>query len=89
MNAHTASLLYQALDELMAELDARPLGQGQYRYPDTFGMILARDALGRAREDRSGVRPHDCTEYAVPCTTDGPLGHGWECGACGAFLQAG
>lgn len=38
-----------------------------------------------------GIEPedHDCMEHAVPCTTDGPLGHGWECGKCGAFLQAG
>lgn len=32
---------------------------------------------------------HDCMEHAVQCTTDGPLGHGWECGRCGNFLQAG
>lgn len=32
---------------------------------------------------------HVCDEHAVPYTSDGPLGHGWECGICGAFLQAG
>lgn len=33
---------------------------------------------------------HDCDENAVPYTNSGgPLGHGWECGVCGAFLQAG
>lgn len=32
---------------------------------------------------------HDCMTNAVPCKTDGPLGHGWECGVCGEFLQAG
>lgn len=32
---------------------------------------------------------HDCHENAVPYESDGPLGHGWECGVCGAFLQAG
>ena len=33
--------------------------------------------------------PHNCMENAVPYTSDGALGHGWECGVCGAFLQAG
>ena len=45
----------------------------------------------------SGERPiedlplfgHDCMENAVPYTSDGALGHGWECGRCGKFLQAG
>lgn len=32
---------------------------------------------------------HDCDENAVPYLSDGALGHGWECGVCGKFLQAG
>lgn len=33
---------------------------------------------------------HDCEANAVPYTNSGgPLGHGWECGVCGKFLQAG
>jgi hypothetical protein len=32
---------------------------------------------------------HDCIKNAVPYVSDGPLGHGWDCGICGAFLQAG
>ena len=32
---------------------------------------------------------HDCNENAVPYESDGALGHGWECGRCGRFLQAG
>lgn len=32
---------------------------------------------------------HDCDENAVPYESDGALGHGWECGICGNFLQAG
>lgn len=32
---------------------------------------------------------HDCFDHAVPYESDGALGHGWECGRCGAFLQAG
>jgi len=32
---------------------------------------------------------HDCEANAVPYIGDGPLGHGWECGVCGEFLQAG
>ena len=32
---------------------------------------------------------HMCMEHAVPISTDGPIGHGWECSLCGSFLQAG
>lgn len=32
---------------------------------------------------------HKCDEHAVPYESDGALGHGWECGFCGRFLQAG
>lgn len=32
---------------------------------------------------------HNCEENAVPYKSDGALGHGWECGICGRFLQAG
>lgn len=35
------------------------------------------------------VAEHDCDENAVPYVSDGALGHGFECGVCGAFLQAG
>lgn len=32
----------------------------------------------------------DCDDpVPVPYTSDGPLGHGWECDMCGGFLQAG
>ncbi len=33
--------------------------------------------------------PHTCEAYPVPYVSDGALGHGFECGKCGAFLQAG
>lgn len=32
---------------------------------------------------------HDCFANPVPYVSDGALGHGWECGLCGSFLQAG
>jgi hypothetical protein len=32
---------------------------------------------------------HVCDDNAVPYVSDGALGHGFECGICGAFLQAG
>jgi len=32
---------------------------------------------------------HNCIENAVTYESDGALGHGWECGICGKFLQAG
>lgn len=36
-----------------------------------------------------GIPVHDCMNHPVPYESDGPLGHGFECGICGAFLQAG
>lgn len=36
-----------------------------------------------------GVLLHKCDDHAVPYESDGALGHGWECGLCGRFLQAG
>lgn len=35
------------------------------------------------------VDPHDCEAHAVPYKSGGALGHGFECGICGKFLQAG
>lgn len=44
----------------------------------------------RVNGERGIVPPaHDCDEHAVPYESDGALGHGFECGVCGAFLQAG
>ena len=39
--------------------------------------------------DEAAAAAHDCWDHAVEYVSDGPLGHGWECGLCGAFLQAG
>lgn len=46
---------------------------------------------GRPQEypDCGECQSHDCMDHAVPYESDGPLGHGFECGRCGAFLQAG
>ncbi len=35
------------------------------------------------------LAPHNCEQYARPYFSNGALGHGWECGRCGRFLQAG
>lgn len=45
----------------------------------------------QAELEKSGgeVPAHDCWDNAVPYVSDGALGHGAECGICGAFLQAG
>ena len=32
---------------------------------------------------------HDCEAEPVPYVSDGALGHGFECGMCGKFIQAG
>jgi hypothetical protein len=40
-------------------------------------------------DDVERSAPHDCWANPVPYVSDGPLGHGFECGTCGKFLQAG
>lgn len=48
------------------------------------------DALQEQAIDAAHAEPaHDCWDHPVPYVSDGPLGHGWECGVCGNFLQAG
>lgn len=58
------------------------------------------EMLAQSREEQS---KHDCwvSERSAPVVKDslttgfrpyksnGALGHGWECGVCGKFLQAG
>ena len=51
-------------------------------------LRLAAQFVDREIEAMEGGQ-HVCSENPVPYTSDGALGHGWECGVCGAFLQAG
>ncbi len=45
------------------------------------------NAANRRHVEESNA--HDCMANAVPYVSDGALGHGFECGICGNFLQAG
>lgn len=76
--------------EVVETLEAGPEG-GKAAVERTY-ELRAQDV----REHRAGERTlqalavvHDCDAFAVPYVSDGPLGHGWECGRCGKFLQAG
>jgi hypothetical protein len=53
-----------------------------------FGRPATRSEVLTAMNE-ANFKNHDCHENAVPYFSDGPLGHGWECGVCGTFLQAG
>lgn len=76
-----------------------PLKQGPVWYAD--GGVVMQEVIDWLREITDSqpdvdipaapaVPDHDCNEHAVPYTNSGgALGHGWECGRCGAFLQAG
>ena len=55
-----------------------------WRVIDLPGVGYVHEGVGPAADEE-----HDCWANAVPYTSDGPLGHGWECGVCGEFLQAG
>jgi hypothetical protein len=59
--------------------------------PPTSGNTPVEAGQTEARIAEQGVEipAHDCDDHAVPYVSDGALGHGWECGLCGAFLQAG
>lgn len=60
---------------------------------DIFNASGWRDTIVKTergiRNAVARLNAHDCDENAVPYASDGALGHGWECGICGAFLQAG
>lgn len=55
------------------------------------GTLQLYDATGNGSpaRDCTLIAEHNCDEWAGPVQTDGPLGHGWACGVCGNFLQAG
>jgi hypothetical protein len=56
---------------------------------DPFPAVEAGATAAAVAESDTPVPDHDGWENAVPYVSDGPLGHGWECGVCGEFLQAG
>lgn len=61
------------------------------------GLPVEKERTGRfvnyrcapTRDATDYMTAHDCFDNAVEYASDGPLGHGWECGVCGKFLQAG
>lgn len=63
-------------------------GHGAYVVRFSTGEV-ATFRYGQALSVLTDQSPHDCWDNAVEYVSDGPLGHGWECGLCGAFLQAG
>jgi hypothetical protein len=69
----------QISDRELRELAAKNLVASQARVVEAE---LRRRGLEAAPE-------HDCMEHAYPHATDGPLGHGWSCGVCGALIQVG
>ena len=50
---------------------------------------LELDSDGNLACKECRVAHHDCEKNAVPYQSNGSLGHGYECGICGKFLQAG
>jgi hypothetical protein len=75
-------------------------GSAKVWYPENpLGTMLTSVRIADVREGAKPLcqdapsepsePPHVCDEHAVYIETDGPLGHGWECGICGEFLQAG
>lgn len=92
MNAPTATYIGRTLPAVFGARGPLPTGS-------RVQVLRTDDGLCRVShgDDRFTVRDealsyddaHDCNENAVPYVSDGALGHGWECGVCGAFLQAG
>lgn len=62
--------------------------KGKYRfYPTRRSVAALCEDIAAAM--KAAPPTHDCWENAEPYTSDGALGHGFKCGVCGAFLQAG
>lgn len=85
-----ASTFFGHIKEVVERFDVTP--EGGARAVRRCDEIREEDIrAGRAGErtlEALAVR-HDCDESAVPYFSDGALGHGWKCGVCDAFLQAG
>lgn len=75
--ANTPMRAIRVNEELWAAAKERAAARGE-----NLTEVIVR-ALGHY------IEPHDCWDYSIAYTSDGPLGHGVECGKCGAFLQAG
>ena len=55
------------------------------QYTDLIKWVECKDCL----KAQNTTPEHNCEDNAVPYESDGALGHGFECGVCGKFLQAG
>lgn len=62
--------------------------QAHYWDQDTDEAVAAHTP-GFTEEALCPRHTHNCSDHAVPYSSNGALGHGWECGLCGKFLQAG
>ena len=69
------------LEDRKAGLSKADCGCGNTIYKTHFSVIY--------KVEWTPAASHDCWDNAVPYESDGALGHGWECGTCGKFLQAG
>jgi hypothetical protein len=74
-------------DEPAATFGCRSLTEGFDGSP--FPPVDIGATAKAVAESDTPIPDHDCMMNAVPYVSDGPLGHGWECGICGEFLQAG
>lgn len=76
------------LDKIAAEIDAAAARDFGFMPEDGSAEFSANEQRIYDEEDAAKLQ-HDCDDHATPYTSDGPLGHGWECEICGKFLQAG
>lgn len=53
------------------------------------GLVLLSADMPEMDENGDPIPDHDCMDHAYAHETDGAIGHGWSCGVCGEFLQAG
>jgi hypothetical protein len=77
---------FHSADQVRSEIVGGPLYEDDV---DPFPPVEAGTTAAAVAESDTPIPDHDCMENAVPYVSDGPLGHGWECGVCGEFLQAG
>jgi excinuclease UvrABC nuclease subunit len=72
-----------------AEVEAESVNEQELAEAYRKARAIIRDTTSTEFALATRKQDHDCIAYAKPCFTDGPLGHGWKCGRCGSFLQAG
>ena len=87
--AHDQDDREQAVMGLEQAFKAREDYINSLSHSEYLAYKARREAQALEEEPQLTCEPECDMDNAVPYRSTGALGHGWECGICGNFLQAG